>query len=186
MIDTVIDVVLLIFLVVMAWTVIGVRHLLGMVMLLSLYSLLCAGLFLVLDAPDVAFTEAAVGSGISTALMLLTLVQTRVPYEKRRPNRAWLPLLVALITGAALIYGTQDIAAMGEAQAPAHSVVADRYIHESKQETGLPNMVTAVLASYRGFDTLGEVTVIFTAGLGVLLLLWRRREAGADGDGDER
>ena len=40
----------------------------------------------------------------------------------------------------------------------------------------MPNLVTAVLASYRGFDTLGEVTVVLTAGIGVLLLLGRREK----------
>ena len=45
-------------------------------------------------------------------------------------------------------------------------------------ETGIPNVGTAVLASYRGFDTLGEVAVIFTAGIGVLLLLKRFQREG--------
>jgi len=49
--------------------------------------------------------------------------------------------------------------------------VAPRYIDDSPKETGLPNIVTSVLASYRGYDTMGEVTVIFTAGIGVMLLL---------------
>ena len=48
--------------------------------------------------------------------------------------------------------------------------------HRFTKTTGIPNVVTSVLASYRGYDTLGEVTVIFTAGIAVLLLLgnWRR------------
>jgi multicomponent Na+:H+ antiporter subunit B len=54
---------------------------------------------------------------------------------------------------------------------PIHQHVAPRYIYDSAQEVGPPNIVTSVLASYRGFDTLGEVTVIFTAAVGVLLLL---------------
>jgi multicomponent Na+:H+ antiporter subunit B len=53
------------------------------------------------------------------------------------------------------------------------------------EEIGVANTVTAVLASYRGYDTLGEVTVIFTAGIGVLLLigerLRRRRKREDDG-----
>ena len=43
----------------------------------------------------------------------------------------------------------------------------------------MPNVVTAVLASYRGYDTLGETTVVFTAGAGVIALL-RRRRRGKD------
>ena len=67
------------------------------------------------------------------------------------------------------------MANLGDAQAPAHTQVAKRYIEQGQQETGVPNLVTAVLASYRGFDTLGEVTVVLTAGIGILLLL-RRKE----------
>ena len=58
----------------------------------------------------------------------------------------------------------------------ANQHVAPYYLERSLVETGVPNVVTAVLASYRGYDTLGELTVIFTAGIGVLLLLGRRRE----------
>ena len=54
--------------------------------------------------------------------------------------------------------------------------MADRYITDAQAETGVPNLVTAVLASYRGFDTLGEVTVIFTAGIAVMLLIGGRRQ----------
>ena len=49
------------------------------------------------------------------------------------------------------------------------------YLERSIADTGVPNVVTSVLASYRGFDTLGEVVVVFTAGIGVLLLLRRGR-----------
>ena len=51
-----------------------------------------------------------------------------------------------------------------------------RYLNEIKQEVAVPNVVTAVLASYRGYDTLGETTVVFTAGAGVVALLRRRRK----------
>jgi len=68
--------------------------------------------------------------------------------------------------------------AFGDPMAPIHQHVAPRYLEDSPRETGVPNVVTAVLASLRGYDTLGETTVIFTAGVGVLLLLGigRRRE----------
>ena len=50
------------------------------------------------------------------------------------------------------------------------------YIIESGNEIGIPNLVTSVLASYRGYDTLGEITVIFTACIGVLILLGRSKD----------
>ena len=80
---------------------------------------------------------------------------------------------VAVVTGAALVYGTLDMPYYGDPEAPIHQHVAPRYINHSLAETSVPNMVTAVLASYRGYDTLGEVAVIFTAGIGVLVLLSR-------------
>ena len=61
-------------------------------------------------------------------------------------------------------------------QAPIHVHVVPRYLNEMKKEVDVPNVVTAVLASYRGYDTLGETTVVFTAGAGVIALLRRRRK----------
>jgi multicomponent Na+:H+ antiporter subunit B len=49
-----------------------------------------------------------------------------------------------------------------------------RWIEKGLKETAVPNMVTYGLADYRGYDTLGETTVIFTAGVSVILLLRRR------------
>ncbi|MFQ5994379.1 MAG: DUF4040 domain-containing protein [Acidiferrobacterales bacterium] len=158
------------FLAVVAIAVVVLRDLFAVVMLFGIYSLLSAGIFLVLDAVDVAFTEAAVGAGISTVLMLATLALTSRE-EKMRSSHTLISLVVVGITGAALIYGTIDMPKYGDPKAPIHQHVAPRYINDSPKETGIPNIVTSVLASYRGYDTLGEVTVIFTAGVGVMLLL---------------
>ncbi len=174
MIDTLIDITLLVFLTITAIAIIKIHNLFVIIMLFGIFSLHSAGLFVVMDAPDVAFTEAAVGAGISTVLMLATLALTKDHHEKKPKHRARLPLLVILITGAALVYGTYDIPSFGDPDSPAHQHVKPRYIERSVEETGVPNVVTAVLASYRGYDTLGELTVIFTAGLGVMLLIGGR------------
>ncbi len=150
------------------------RDLFAIVMLFGIYSLLSASFFLNLDAPDVAMTEAAIGAGIAPILMLGTLALVRnrsEPKTKKSLQATLLPILVAGITGAALIYATPDMPYLADPLAPAHNHVAPRYIQESLQEIGIPNMVTSVLASYRGYDTLGEVFVIFTASIGVLALL---------------
>ena len=180
MIDSIIDITLMTFLVITALAIIRLHSLLAVVMLFGIFSLLSAGVFVVLDAVDVAFTEAAVGAGISTVLMLATLALTYKHKEKKSEktpiHTAWLPLTVVLITGSLLIYGTSDIPAFGDAKAPSQTHVGPYYLEKSMPETGVPNVVTAVLASYRGFDTLGEVTVIFTAGVAVMLLIGRRRK----------
>jgi len=165
-----IDIVLLAFMVVTAFAMIWLRNLFAVVMLSSIFSLLSAAMFVVMDAVDVAFTEAAVGAGISTVLMLGTLALT---FREERPGPAvnWPALAVVAVTGAALMYGTLDMPHYGDPDAPIHHHVAPRYIQDSPHEVGPPNMVTSVLASYRGYDTLGETTVIFTAGLAVMVLL---------------
>ncbi len=166
--------------------IIRIRNLFAVVMLGGIFSLLAASVFVVLDAVDVAFTEAAVGAGISTVLFLGTLaLTTRV--EKPPAHSQIIPLFVVVVTGAALIYGSLDMARYGDPDAPVHQHVAPLYLAEAERKTGVPNVVTAVLASYRGYDTLGEVTVIFTAGIGVILLLgsWRRGRRKEDEQEDE-
>ncbi len=176
MIDIIINVSLLAFLAITAVAIVRMTNLFAIIMLFGIFSLLSAGLFVVMDAADVAFTEAAVGAGISTVLMLATLALTKDHQEKKsKAHRPWLPLAVVIITGAALVYGTLDIPDFGSADAPAQIHVAPYYLENSMPETGVPNVVTSVLASYRGFDTLGETVVVFTAGIAVLLLIGGRR-----------
>jgi len=154
-----------------ALAIIVLRDLFAAAMLSGIFSLTSAGLFVVMDAVDVAFTEAAVGAGISTVLMLGALLLT-VSREKHGTSRLQLlPLVVVLLTGTALIYGTLDMPRYGDPEAPIHSHVASSYLERTPNEIGIPNVVTAVLASYRGYDTLGETTVVLIAGTGVLLLL---------------
>lgn len=171
-----IDLVLLAMLALTALRVIFLKDLFTVVMLFGIYSFLSALIFVNLDAVDVAFTEASVGAGISTVLMLCTLGLTGRT-ERKNEHSTLLPLLVVGVTGAALIYGTLDMPPFGHPDNPIHEHVAPRYIEESPKEVGLPNMVTSVLASYRGFDTLGETVVVFSAAIGVLSLIGiRRRE----------
>lgn len=163
-----------------------VRRLFAVVMLSGVFSLLSALLFVLMDAVDVAFTEAAVGAGISSVLMLGTIALT-ARSEKRPEHYSLVPLAVVLLTGGVLIYGTLDMPNFGAADAPVQLHVGPDYIRKTPEDIDVPNIVTAVLASYRGFDTLGETTVVFTAGLGVVLLISglgrrvrRRRKGGTD------
>lgn len=147
------------------------RSLFAIVMLSGLYSLVSATWFVALDAVDVAFTEAAVGAGISTALMLGAMLLTARTAKATRKGANLAPFIVVVATGIMLIYATLDLPALGDPNSPANSHVGAEYLQRTYSDTGVPNVVTAVLASYRGFDTLGEVLVVFTAGLGVALLL---------------
>ncbi len=155
------------------------NNLLASVMLTGIYSLLSAVFFVVMDAVDVAFTEASVGAGISTILMLSTLKLTGGFDGPTRHNKL-LASIVVTITGIMLVIGTTDMPKFGASDVPVQTHVGPHFINESYGETGMPNIVTSVLASYRGFDTFGETVVIFTAGIGVLALLgFRNRRTDA-------
>lgn len=151
------------------------RNLFGVVVLFGIYSFLMATVLVALDAVDVAMTEAAVGAGVSTVLLLGALYLTGGT-EAKPLHRPLFPLALALAVGAVLAYGMQGLPAFSDPQAPIHTHVAPRYLKESVTETGVPNVVTAVLASYRGYDTLGETIVVFTGGVGVIALLRRRKK----------
>ncbi|NCF98688.1 MAG: DUF4040 domain-containing protein [Planctomycetia bacterium] len=177
------------------WT----RDLLGAVMLMGIYSLLLAIEWANLFAMDVSYTEAAVGAGASTILLLTALTRTGTR-EKAGPNFHPTALLTVLVTGAVLIYGTSDLPRFGDPLAPATVHVAPEYITQTVGKIGateatendfgdhVPNAVTAVLASYRGYDTMFETAVIFTAGVCVIIILRplagsaRRRTAGSKED----
>ena len=159
----------------MALTTLGIirlRNLFSVVILSTIYSFLMATLLLIFDAVDVALTEAAVGAGISTVLMLTVLYYTKVNEEKPK-FKSILPLIICSTIGGLLIYGTYGLPAFGASDTPIHTHVSVQYLERSISETGVPNVVTSVLASYRGFDTLGEVIVVFTAAIGVLSILKR-------------
>ncbi len=188
MIDTLINLALLTLLAATAIAIVRLRGLLTLIMLAGIYSFLSAALFTYLDAVDVAMTEAAVGAGITTVLLLLTLTQTGAgEAAPERPSQRIVGLVVVVVTGAALVYATLDMPHFGDPEAPAQVHVAPRYLEQSYDEIGIPNAVTSVLASYRGWDTLGEVAVVFAAAIGVLLLLGverHRRPPADDEEGD--
>lgn len=175
MIISLIQMVLLTLMAAVTIAIIRQRNLFGVVILAGVYSFLIASVMMVLDAVDVAMTEASVGAGISTVVLLATLSLTG-SREYPPAHTTLLPLFVAGVTGASLIAGTFQLPKFGVEQAPIHQHVAPRYIEASANHEMPVNMVTAVLADFRGYDTLGETTVIFTAGIGVMLLLRGRRK----------
>lgn len=87
-----------------------------------------------------------------------------------------LALFTVCVTGLLLIYGTVDMPDWGDPHSPASIHVSPRYIEKAMEETAVPNMVTSVLVDYRGYDTLGETVVIFTAAMACILLIRRRRK----------
>ncbi|MCB9934058.1 MAG: DUF4040 domain-containing protein [Planctomycetes bacterium] len=202
----IIDLILLALVLVAAVATVEVRNLFAATILASIYSLLMACFWTTMDAVDVAYTEAAVGAGISTILLIGTLVLTG-PRETVRKAVHWPALLVCLCVGALLIYGTVDMPAFGAKDAPAHThplyggftkqditkqpgskgaedyetYLAAQEAHGEAHGHGdyfhghVPNQVTSIIVAYRGYDTMFETCVIFTAGIGMIVLLRGRR-----------
>jgi multicomponent Na+:H+ antiporter subunit B len=180
-VNTVIVLILLLLLLATAVVIVRLQDLFAAAMLTGIFSLVSAGLFTLMDAVDVAFTEAAVGAGISTILIIGTLSMTS-RREHQQPLRL-LPFVVVLVTGAVLVAGTLDMPAYGDPAAPAHQhELYEGFITQTAQDfEHIPNVVTVILASFRGYDTFGETTVVFAAAVGVFLLLGGRRRRRATG-----
>ncbi|MCH2457653.1 MAG: DUF4040 domain-containing protein, partial [Henriciella sp.] len=113
-----INVLLLGLLFVVGVAIARMRSLFAIVMLSGIYSLISATWFVALDAVDVAFTEAAVGAGISTALLLGAMLLTARTAKPEKGAMQIVPILVVLATGAMLVYATIDLPAFGDPDSP--------------------------------------------------------------------
>ncbi len=175
---------LLTLLVITAIAIVRTENLFVAVMLTSIFSLLMAANFFILDAADVALTEAAVGAGITTVIFLSALALT-AEREGAAPPPGRTPLVAVGTLAVLIIYATFDKPRLGDPEAPVHQHVAPFYLETTPQAMDFPNVVTAVLGSFRGYDTLGEVFVVFAACIGVLFVLGGySREKAPDREGD--
>lgn len=146
------------------------RNLFVSSMWFGIFSLMMATNFFILDAADVALTEAAVGAGVSTVLFMGALSLTS-EHEHFKEKFSFFPLLLLVLLFGVLFVVSFDQPLLGDPMAPVHQHVAPWYLSETPKLIDIPNVVTAILASFRGYDTLGEVIVVFTAGIGVLSVL---------------
>lgn len=161
---------LLTLLVITAVAIVRTTNLFVAVMLTSIFSLLMAANFFILDAADVALTEAAVGAGVTTVIFLSALALAGDVEQPRLGSRL-LPLGTVGVLAVLIIYATFDKPRLGDPDAPVHQHVAPWYLEKTPEYMDIPNVVTAVLSSFRGYDTLGEVFVVFAACIGVLFIL---------------
>ncbi|MGI2225534.1 DUF4040 domain-containing protein [Shewanella frigidimarina] len=161
---------LLTLLVITAIAIVRTDDLFVAVMLTSIFSLLMAANFFILDAADVALTEAAVGAGVTTVIFLCALELTG-DREKARDGSRWVALGTVGVLALLIIYATFDKPRLGDPDAPVHQHLAPWYLEKTPEYIDIPNVVTAILGSFRGYDTLGEVFVVFAACIGVLFIL---------------
>jgi multicomponent Na+:H+ antiporter subunit B len=165
---------LFVFVLVTAIATALLRDVLAAIIVFGAYSLGMALFYTILLAPDVAMTEAAIGAGVTTLLLLLTIAKTVRPSGDRtfvRPDYRGL-LVVGLFT-AVLARTVASFPTLGASDGSRvlSGAVSRYYIGTAYGETGVENAVTAVLAGYRGFDTFGEAVVVFAAGIATLVAL---------------
>ena len=180
MIESAIAYTLAIFILLAAVATALFRDVLSAIVVFGAYSLGMAILYTFLLAPDVAMTEAAIGAGVTTILLLLTIARTSRPPTDRLFERIDVPAVVA-VSAFVLVLLTllPEMYAVGDPDAPiwGGGVLTETpsmyYVQETFADTSAQNAVSAVLASYRGFDTFGEAVVVFAAGVAVLLVLKR-------------
>lgn len=158
-----------------AVAVIRVRDLFALVALLAVYSGLVGVLFSAMGAPDVAFTEGVVGMSVSTVFFMALIwwvnprELSRYPVARRR-----LAMIPALLVFGVLLYGVNALPAFGDPEAPAMLYLSPEYVAGAVPQMHTPNVVAAVLADFRSFDTMIETGVVLTAALACLLIMRRR------------
>jgi multicomponent Na+:H+ antiporter subunit B len=164
---------LLIFALLIAAAIVAVRvrQLVATVAVLAIYSLLVALLFANMGAIDVAYVEAVLGSALSGVLLLITTLVTGNVRTRRSRKAEWVAIPAVLALVGMMLWATADLPDRGAADSPGAIGVAAEYLERSLEDTETPNVVTAILADYRSFDTLGEAVVVFTAALAVALVL---------------
>lgn len=161
-----------VLLIVNAVAITRVRGLFALMVMLGVFSGLMATLYSLLGAVDVGFTEAVVGAGVST-LFLMALIRKVDPTKvSPRPTRQKVAAAaVAIGVTGVLLYGVVALPKVGDPTSPVHTHVAETYMTQAYKDMHTPNTVTAVLADYRGLDTMVEATVVVTAALACLLVL---------------
>jgi multicomponent Na+:H+ antiporter subunit B len=137
-----------------------------------------------MDAPDVAMTETALGACLSTCVLLniSKIVDNKITdsnHQKPQKIRIILSSILCIIFISALSWASLDLPKFGTTDSPLQTHISKYYLENTKTDIAIPSAVAAILASYRGYDTLGETTVILIAGLAVLIVTSRRKKTDA-------
>lgn len=160
--------ILIIFMIVGSIVALELKDLLSSVVALGAVGLGLCLTFLVLKAPDVAITQLVVEI-LSIIILIRATVKKDLPMV---PTGGWgFPSVVGLGFGVVFVLVAiqcfPDLPVFGEPKLR----VAQHFLDQGVQQTGATNLVASVILDYRAFDTLGEVTVLFTAAIGVLAVV---------------
>ena len=151
------------------------KNLIESLIITSIFSLIISLCYLLMDAPDVAMTEVSLGAALSTCVMLNVINITGQEYKPCSKIRIITASILCILFILILAWVSLDFAEFGSHSSPVQEHLTKYYIQNTKTDIDIPSFTAAVLASYRGFDTLGETTVILIAGLAVLLITSRRK-----------
>lgn len=154
----------------LAWSTLTCSDLFKAIVLFVAFGLLMALAWVRLDAPDVALAEAAIGAGLTGALLMSALARLgaagdeKTPAQDEKQSRSipglqWLPIFAMLLVAAGLGYGVLLF--------PSYAPGLSAEVTANMQTSGVSNPVTAVLLNFRAYDTLLEMMVLLIALLGV-------------------
>jgi multicomponent Na+:H+ antiporter subunit B len=163
---------LVFFIAIVSISLIIIKDTLSVVVIFGLISILSTLFYVFNLAPDVAITEAAVGSAISTIFFIMTIaVQNKIPNKKNNKIVIIMIAILCFILFLILVYLTIKLQKYGNSNNIIHGTISQYYIANTGKNFGIPNIVTAILGGYRGLDTLFETTVIFAAAMGARSIL---------------
>ena len=146
------------------------NNLLTLAVLMSFFSLLLGACYLVMDAPDVTMTEVALGSALSSCVILNMIKNTGAQCKKPSLARIIWAIILCSLFVLILSFVCLELPIFGSINTPLQIGSASYYVSNNAFDIGIPSFVAAILASYRGFDTLGETSVILIAGLAVIFI----------------
>lgn len=127
--------------------------------------------FLEIRAPDLAIVQIVVETITLIIMVAVVLNSTREETKESKGKRKAINIAVALIIAAFLVYIFYQSALVLNEFGDHSTRMAAYYIEQGAEKTGSANLVTGVLFDFRGYDTLGEATILFTAALGVITIL---------------
>jgi len=168
----------------LAWASLTTEHLRRAVIFFIAFGLLLSLIWLRLKAPDVALAEAAIGAGLTGALLLAAVADHQKPINKKPDQKFSLADFVAntflnlLFIAFAIVFGAAYTFALNEVN---DSRLTD-IVFQHLPGTGVTNPVTGVLLDFRAYDTMLELAVLLAAALGVMAIGKTRRDFVKPGD----
>jgi len=164
---------LLLMLLIVCVFILNSNDLFNEILYLALFSIIMSLLYMIMQAPDVAITESAVGVCMTTLLLLWCqkIIGKQEEIVKQNAYVKKIAFFTVFFMGSGLLYAITDLPEFGDINSPINNEVYGFYLSETQKSFGFPNTVTAILAGFRGYDTLGETLVVFTAAISVLFLL---------------